>query len=271
MGISSIITAGILSGALVFGQTASGTDFPKEIDEVTYNLVPVYVQEINWSDDSSKLNKMHTKSYIDDNGVIHLYTSKDYTDNTYTVTDTGNNENKNIDNKNSNMNSNNKDSDNNGEDKYNSQGYKKVISNINDGGNNNGSDGDSVNFGSLFNNHGISYQDMQEIERTYKNAGYRHTVMRFPVTKDEPYHDSKSVFFNMIPFDKITHIAVYGFASPDGLIPEMQEALAEKRTNKVLLYLRQEGITADNADYFVCDKSIARSLCWKVDVFYKLQ
>ena len=69
MDIGSIITASILSGALVFGHTASETEFPREIDEVTYNLVPAYVQEINWSDDSSKLNKMYTKSYIDENGV----------------------------------------------------------------------------------------------------------------------------------------------------------------------------------------------------------
>lgn len=73
MDIGSVITAGILSGALVFGHTASETGFPKEIDEGTYNLVPAYVQEINWSDDSSKLNRMYTKSYIDNNGVL-VYT-----------------------------------------------------------------------------------------------------------------------------------------------------------------------------------------------------
>ena len=44
MDIGSIITASILSGALVFGHTASETEFPREIDEVTYNLVPAYVQ-----------------------------------------------------------------------------------------------------------------------------------------------------------------------------------------------------------------------------------
>ena len=102
-----------------------------------------------------------------------------------------------------------------------------------------------------------------------KNAGYKHIVVRFPVTKDEPYYRSKLEFLNKVPFDEIENIAVFGFASPDGKIPEMQEDLAEKRKNKILSYIKHEEIFIDNAEHFVCDKSVTRSLCWKVDVFYK--
>ncbi len=94
-------------------------------------------------------------------------------------------------------------------------------------------------------------------------------MVSFPVTKAEPYYNSKSQFLNQIPFDEITHIAVYGFASPDGRVPEMQEALAEKRKDNILSYIEQEEITVENTGYFVCDKSVTRNLCWKVDVFYK--
>lgn len=232
MDISSVITAGILSGALVFGQTASETEFPKEIDEVTYNLVPAYIQEINWSDDSSKLNKMYTKSYIDDNGVLHLYTTKDYKDDSYDIYTIAENRN-----------------------------------NTGNTGDNNNISGDSSS--DSLGRYGILYSDMQEMIQAYKNAGYNHTVVRFPVTKDEPYNNSISQFLNQVPFDEITHIAVYGYASPDGRIPEMQEALAEKRKDKILSYIENEGISVDNTEYFVCDKSVTRSLCWKVDVFYK--
>ncbi len=239
MDIGSIITASILSGALVFGHTASETEFPREIDEVTYNLVPAYVQEINWSDDSSKLNKMYTKSYIDENGVLHLYSSKDYIDNSYNTydedTDSGKKDSK-IDK-----------TDNTGS-------YHNYTGNSNS---------------DLFGGNGILYSDMQEMIQAYKNAGYNHTVVSFPVTKAEPYYNSKSKFLNQVPFDEITHMAVYGFASPDGRVPEMQEALAEKRKDNILSYIEQEEITVENTGYFVCDKSVTRNLCWKVDVFYK--
>lgn len=256
MDIGSVITAGILSGALVFGHTASETGFPKEIDEVTYNLVPAYVQEINWSDDSSKLNKMYTKSYIDNNGVLHLYTSKDYADNTYTLygmekADTTS------------------DTDNNGIENgdiyYDKQMYKVYTTDNTDSYDNN--TGSSAGYKSSSN--GILYSDMQEMIQAYKNAGYNHTVVSFPVTKAEPYYNSKSKFLNQVPFDEITHMAVYGFASPDGSVPEMQEALAEKRRDNILSYIEQEDITVENTGYFVCDKSVTRNLCWKVDIFYK--
>lgn len=239
MDIGSIITASILSGALVFGHTASETEFPREIDEVTYNLIPAYVQEINWSDDSSKLNKMYTKSYIDENGVLHLYSSKDYIDNSYNTYD---------------------------EDTDSGKKYSKIYKTDNTGSYHNYAGNSNSD---LFGSNGILYSDMQEMIQAYKNAGYNHTVVSFPVTKAEPYYNSKSKFLNQVPFDEITHMAVYGFASPDGRVPEMQEALAEKRRDNILSYIEQEDITVENTGYFVCDKSVTRNLCWKVDVFYK--
>lgn len=265
MDISSVITAGILSGALVFGQTASETEFPKEIDEVTYNLVPAYVQEINWSDDSSKLNKMYTKSYIDENGVLHLYTTKDYKDDSYdiyTIAENRNNTGSNLGNGAGSGSGNQVNQGSSNNDKSSSEFYETGNT-----GDNNNISGDSAS--DSFGRHGILYSDMQEMIQAYKNAGYNHTVVRFPVTKDEPYYTSKAEFLNKVPFDEIEHIAVFGFASPDGKIPEMQEDLAEKRKNKILSYIKHEGIFIDNAEHFVCDKSVTRSLCWKVDVFYK--
>ena len=242
MGISSIVTTGILSGALLFGQTSSNMDFPKEIDEGTYNLVPVAVQEINWLDNGDKLNRLHTKSYIDDDGMIHLYSTKDYRDNVYAS---------------SSINADNIDSKN-----YNKENNTDIQTDytIYD---------EDMDESNIFNKNRFMYSDMQYLKEIYKDAGYKHIVINFPVTKDEPYYNSKAEFLNKVHFDEIEHIAVFGFASPDGKIPEMQEDLAEKRKNKILSYIKHEEIFIDNAEHFVCDKSVTRSLCWKVDVFYK--
>lgn len=246
MGINSIVTAGILSSALLFGQTVSDTEYPKEINEGTYSLVPVYVQEINWSDNGSKLNMLHTKSYIDNDGIIHLYNTQNYKEelSVSNSIEQGINNNKN-------------------------ENYNKNDNSIQ---NNNISADMNINDNKgMFHRDKFMHSDMQELEQTYKNAGYKHIIVRFPVTEDEPYYDSKIEFLNQVPFDEINNITVFGFASPDGKIPEMQEALAEKRKNKILSYIKNEGISIDNAKHFhfVCDKSVTRSLCWKVDVFYK--
>lgn len=244
MGINSVVTAGILSGALLFGQTVSDTEYPKEIDEGTYSLVPVYVQEINWSDNGSKLNMLHTKSYIDDDGILHLYNTQNHKEE-LSVSDSL-------------------------EQNINYNESENYNTNDNSVQNNDISTDINVNDNKgMFYRDKFMYSDMQELERAYKNAGYEHIVVRFPVTKDEPYYRSKLEFLNKVPFDEISDIAVFGFASPDGKIPEMQEDLAEKRKNKILSYIENEGISVDNTEYFVCDKSVTRSLCWKVDVFYK--
>ncbi len=214
----SLITNAILSGAMLFGYSASHEDYPKEINEDTYNIVPMYVHEVKWSDDGGKQNSL---SPYDGN-------SGSETNFRYLTEYFENKNNSNLDNTN---NSNNRDKD-------------KTL---------------------------LSSYDMEYLDDLYKQAGYKKYTLRFPVGKNEPYKNSLIDFSSTFPFDDAEDVHIYGYASPDGKKPEMQEHLSKKRMDKAIYYLNNNKLTAKLFDSFLCSKEIKRNLCWKADIYYKLK
>lgn len=242
MAVNGVIAAvGILSGALVYGQTASEMDFPKEINEGVYNVLPAYAHEVNWSNNTMKVNELYA-------AVVDNYKESINKDNfvKYSNADIY----QGIKRDDSIIDSSNNNDDN-----------KSVSSRVN-GGNSrviNNSDSDLV----------MTESEYQELISAYKSAGYEHFILRFPVGEYEPLPVSKEEFFNLLPLSDITAIDVLGFASPDGKRPEMQEELSESRMYKVLDYLVKEDIKADVYKYYLCSSDVQRDRCWRVDIFFK--
>lgn len=268
--MNSVVSAIILTGALVYGQTQSVNEYAKQIKEDVYNIVPVYVHEINWNDNSTKLNELHSSDY-EDKKLTYIKEHKDIykhfqelisknkdkfnflknNNNDSNITDSadnlsngsGNNADNNSLNKNNKNNSLNEDKYKNG-DKDNKNEFSKYI----------------------------SLQDMLFLDDLYINKlGYKKYTLLFPVEKYKPYKDSYKEFLSNIikVYKDYEGISIYGYASPDGQKPEMQESLARKRMIKASKSFSKNKEIDKITKYYVCDTSIARELCWKADIYYK--
>ena len=240
MAINEIaVSVGILSGAMIYGQTASEMEFPKEINEGVYNTLPVSVHEVNWSDNSNKLHKLYAA------GIANYNTS---------LINRNNSDDNNIGNNGINGNMV-QDRDNNDIITDNSDIY----------GNYNGMDNDVKKYNKLI----IPNNEYLSLIKRYERAGYKHFIVRFPVGKFKPLPSSEFEFYNLLPFDDIVTADVYGFASPDGLKPKMQEILSKNRMKIIMKNLKKENVNIDYNSYYLCDKDVPRESCWRADIFFK--
>lgn len=247
MAINEIAVAvGILSGAMIYGQTASEMEFPKEINEGVYNTLPVSVHEVNWSDNTNKLHKLYASGINTYNETAGIENGNSFIDDkAYNASD----ENDNTDVNNNLSGSNNS---------------------KNDGGNiGNYGDEKSYNDADKYNKLIMSNDEYLALIKKYEDAGYKHFVIRFPVGKFEPLPSSEFELYNLFPFDDIATADVYGFASPDGLKPKMQEDLSKNRMNKIVKTLNKENITVKYNSYHLCGKDVPRDSCWRADIFFK--
>lgn len=239
MAINEIAVAvGILSGAMIYGQTASEMEFPKEINEGVYNTLPVSTHEVNWSDNTNKLHKLYASGINTHNETVGI------DDKAYNTGD----ENNNTDNNNLSGSNNSK---NNGDNTRNSGDEK------------------SYNDVDKYNKLIMSNDEYLALIKKYEDAGYKHFVVRFPVGKFKPLPSSEFELYNLFPFDDIATADVYGFASPDGLKPKMQEDLSKNRMNKIVKTLNKENITVKYNSYYLCGKDVPRDSCWRADIFFK--
>lgn len=288
MGINSIITAGILSGAMVFGQTVSDKEFLTQENHGVYNAIPMYAHEINWADNTPKLNVLYDKGSIKHSNEILLYAKngdvisdemdtdiynkyygyKQLTDEELInrelarkgipadillddmgISDSEDDCDKHI--------SSDEEADRNSD-----------ISDINSSKTDiKDSNNASQNKSDIF----MSNEEYIKLVELYQSAGYEHFILYFPVGEYEPLPSSKFEFFNLLPLSEMKTVDIYGFASPDGQKPKYQEELANKRMFKAIEYMNKENLDVRYSNHYVCDKDIARQSCWRADIFFKVK
>ena len=117
----------------------------------------------------------------------------------------------------------------------------------------------------------VSDKERVKHEKEMLDKGYHKMVLRFPVTKAQPFNNSRNEFLNLFPFDDVSEVVIVGYASPDGKYPDMQIDLASSRARYLEKLILSLGRPVEDVLEYVCDKSIQRSECWRVDIFYKLR
>lgn len=89
-------------------------------------------------------------------------------------------------------------------------------------------------------------------------------IVRFNVGKHAPINDLD--FLDSLDFNLTDNLSVIGFASPDGLDPQMRLELAYQRMQVVKEVLINAGYNVVSSMGVVCTEDIERSKCWKTEI-----
>lgn len=101
------------------------------------------------------------------------------------------------------------------------------------------------------------------------DKGYVYKTVYFPKEEIDPLGNSLDKFYKSIEDKDINNVIIIGYASPDGKNPEQQIGLANRRSAKMNKILKNKGISVAERYSALCKPVADRSLCWKVDIFYK--
>ena len=115
----------------------------------------------------------------------------------------------------------------------------------------------------------IELSDNNELKEKLLKEGYSLKALYFPKEDTDPLGNSLESFYTVLKNTKIKDIVLLGYASPDGINPKHQINLATKRAEKVEEILKNKKFVIKETYSTLCPIKVDRSICWKVEIFYK--